>query len=92
MRAALTPAPVPPRAALSSPELFLGKGRPCLERLSCPVSQGLGFGRVWLGVPPAADSFPPFLHGPPTPGTFSFPFCYFQTRVRTLGQQQSQSQ
>lgn len=90
VRTALTPAPFPLRAALSSLELFLCKGLTYLERISCRVSQG--FVRVLVGC--GLQPLIPFFSSCMTLPSCYFAFLFFSVtskQVLELGQHQSQS-
>lgn len=72
VRTALTPAPFPPRAALSSLELFLCKGLTYLERISCRVSQGFVRVLVGCGLQPLIPFFSSCMTLLLTSPSFSF--------------------
>lgn len=82
VRAALTPAPFPPRAALSSLEL-LCKGKACLERYLALIHKVWGCGWAW---PPF---FLPILHDPPLLlllPLLSFPNTYWNSEAATTSE------
>lgn len=91
MRTALTPAPFPPRAALSSLELFLCKGLTYLERISCRVSQGFVRVLVGCGLQPLIPFFSSCMTLPSCYFAFLF-FSVISKQVLELRQHQSQAQ